>query len=469
VDLTDEPEDDSLEHGTAVCGAVLYGPCNPGKVLNQPKIKVKSFRVFPIPDVNGLDLDLYIILDWIKEVVEADENQHIKTFILSFGPNAPVDDQEIDLFTVMLDQLAYDHDVLFVVAAGNDGDLQTPFNRIQPPSDTVNGLGVGAYTFSNPDLRTIPAKYSCRGPGRPGSLIKPDICAFGGSQEHPFHVLLPGTDGKVAGCWGTSFAAPLIGAIAGQLLYRVPDPDLITCQTAKALIIHHAKRHERWEPFQGWGPMSSNLEELMACSANEVKVLYNGIIDFTRWVRLKIPFPDDLQYNGLVHFQWTFAYACGICEATPDDYTLAGKEIYFRPHSTVFPFSKKGQNSKYVNIKADPGQVNELQDAGWKMGINPKTSRYMREQLLRDKGKWDTIIKGKISLWRSQLNSPVLDIHALSRADWAANRGPSGINYAVVISIKVDSPQIKLYERVRARFPQLVPVELRARARKRIN
>ena len=240
-DLTNLSEEQSaLEHGTAVCGAVLYGPIDINRIA-QPIFKVKSFRVFPIPPVHGADLDLYQVLDWIIDQVEAPENRHIKIYVLSFGPDHPVDDMDINLFTVTLDQLAYDHNVLFIVAAGNRGQENEPFNRIQPPSDIVNGLGIGAYIYDGGGV-PIPTNYSCVGPGRPGSQIKPDICAFGGSPEQPFYVLLSGTNGEVTDECGTSFAAPLVGATAGHLLYRVSDPETITPQTAKALLVHHASR-----------------------------------------------------------------------------------------------------------------------------------------------------------------------------------------------------------------------------------
>ena len=41
----------------------------------------------------------------------------LDVYVLSFGPDMPVDDLEVDLFTVTLDRLAYEFDVLFVVAA----------------------------------------------------------------------------------------------------------------------------------------------------------------------------------------------------------------------------------------------------------------------------------------------------------------------------------------------------------------
>ena len=77
-------------------------------------------------------------------------HNHTETALynLSFGPRGAIVDDDISHFTYALDRLSMlPHHPLFCVAVGNDGDLPYPFNRIQAPSDLVNGLGIGAYTF----------------------------------------------------------------------------------------------------------------------------------------------------------------------------------------------------------------------------------------------------------------------------------------------------------------------------------
>lgn len=350
TDITPEPIDDFFfDHGTAVCGAALYGSCNPESIIEEPKFKVKSFRVFPVPRNKGLDLDLYRVLDWLEEIVRDQNNRDIRIYSLSFGPNNPIEDSEVDRFTVTLDRLAYNYDVLFIVAAGNEGNLQYPLSRIQPPSDLVNGVGVGAFTY-NERREVSPATYCCIGPGRPGSQIKPDISGFGGSKEHPFFVLLARTNSEVAPDQGTSYATPLVALKAGNLLYRASDSDLVTPQTTKALIVHHAKPFERLDHRRyGWGAITDTPEQIMECARNEVKVLYNGVLDLTRWIRLRLPFPNDLSYDGRVLFEWTFIYACDVRIETPDDYTLAGMEVTFRPHTFRFNYEKGKEKGNWMS------------------------------------------------------------------------------------------------------------------------
>src|SRR6266511_1621653 len=63
---------DGIAHGTAVAGAILYGPLNnkDTKVpLSAPPVSVVSFRVLPTSDPN--DIDLYESIDVIEKVVPA--------------------------------------------------------------------------------------------------------------------------------------------------------------------------------------------------------------------------------------------------------------------------------------------------------------------------------------------------------------------------------------------------------------
>ena len=467
TDITPQPIDDFFfEHGTAVCGAALYGSCDPGGNLDQPKLKVKSFRVFPVPRKHGYDLDLYQVLDWLEEIVQDTRNRDIRVYTLSFGPNIPIEDQEVDRFTATLDRLAYHYDVLFFVAAGNDGNLQYPSSRIQPPSDLVNGLGVGAFTMTG-GVSVYPASYCCLGPGRPGSQIKPDISGFGGSDDHPFYVLLAGTNSEAAEDQGTSYATPRIASLAGNLLYRASEPNFVTPQTSKALIIHHAHPFEGLDRTRyGWGAIEHDPEALMECQKNEVKVLYNGILDLTRWARLWLPFPNDLKYEGHVYFEWTFVYACGVRMETPDDYTLAGLEVTFRPHFFQFKYTKDNTSSVLDDRYEE---ADRLEREGWKKSGQPISKSYFREQQLREKGKWDTVLKGKTSVLRKDLDFPVLDVHALGRGEWENRGGPGRINYAAVVSVKVNDQTTNLYERVRLTMRQLVPISLRIRARRHVS
>lgn len=469
-DLTTLPaEDDSLIHGTAVCGAVLYGNYDPSKAYAPPPIMVKSFRIFPVPKDNGFNLELYRVLNWIENTVE--KNPQIKTYVLSFGPDFPIEDDEIDPFTVTLDRLAYEKDILFIVAAGNKGMLASPYNRIQPPSDIINGIGVGAF-MQNVNGDFVPASYSCTGPGRCGNAIKPDVHAFGGDAGQLFNVFLAKSGGKCTGVCGTSFAAPVISSIAGHLLHRVDDHSIITPQTAKALLIHNAIRCDDWDANFGWGVVNKSPDEIMACMSNGVTVIYNGEIDFKRCVRLQIPFFADAVDKGMVTFRWTFVFATGIAPGMPDEYSLAGTDISFRPHSDVYTFTiKKGSKTvtKVADIKKEPAKAMSYVVLGMKRSLHPKTRAPKRnEQQRREEGVWDTVEHCWTKMNVQGVQEPCLDVHALSRSDWEYGpESPGKIRYAAIVSIEF-SRKNALYQLIRDRIPALVPVRLRSEARIRV-
>ena len=468
VDVTSASvREDYLEHGTAVCGAALFGPLSPQQAPPEPRFKVKSFRV--LPPFDGDDpLALYRVLDLVQDIVEREENQHIEIYVMSFGPDTTIDDEEIDRFTVTLDQLAYRENVLFFVAVGNQGMEAHPLNRIQPPSDLVNGVGVGAFTFRKAG-EVVPTEYCCIGPGRPGSRVKPDLSAFGGSDSYPFWVLLPGSDGtEVVPEQGTSFSTPVAASVAGNLLYRCSEPETMSPQTAKALMIHHA------EPFKGelssvrgWGALRATPEDLMLCAQNEVKVLYNGEIGLTRCIRLGLPFPQGLNYEGRVHFRWTIVYSCDVCPNTPDDYTLGGLDLVFRPNAYLYTYSLPGENRKQVDHRQAADLASRLEDNGWRRSENPKSMNFKREHQLREEGKWETVIMGHRATHANNVYRPSLDMHAIPRGDWESS-GPGLISYAAVVSVRVSDKKVELYQRVTEQIRQLVPVRLRARARSRV-
>ena len=151
-----EPTVKGLDHGAGVCGAALYGNLAGKSEIDEvenPVVAVESFRVFPAKKIGNVeaDMQMYTTIDIIEDVIR--ERNDIKLFGLSFGPKGAILDDEINRFTYVCDKLTYDVEEgeinpLFCVAVGNDGNLENPFNRIQSPSDMVNGMAIGAYSIN---------------------------------------------------------------------------------------------------------------------------------------------------------------------------------------------------------------------------------------------------------------------------------------------------------------------------------
>lgn len=424
-----------IQHGLGVSGAILYGDLRDYDEyahLPTPLVNVESYRVLPLTD--STDFDLYDVIDTIESVVPS--RSDIKVFNLSIGPYGPIEDDYISRFTYVIDDLSKNGERLFVVAVGNDGDLSEGSNRIQSPSDTVNGLGVGAYSL-NGNFEKERASYSCVGSGREGSKIKPDILDFGGSNKFPFHLL--GLDGKhrYLAC-GTSFAAPLVSKKAAEVmgLCNMVDP-----LTAKALIVNSAQHpQEIPNKYYGYGLVPKATEEILGCTENKISVLYRSRILPKKYAKLEIPVIGNLDYTGKVKIQWTIVVAANPNPVNTEDYTSIAIEDTFYPNNNKYKLKAPPgvlPKSKTLNIHTQKKEVDELISQGWEFSKYPITHapiKPMKEEERKIDFKWDTILRKEATLNYSSLENPYLVLHAMDR--YVENNISGFFNYSVVVSVE---------------------------------
>jgi len=468
---TEPPSPDWLSHGTAVCSAAIFGSLSPSTSNYSPKTRVRSFRIYPEEPYNSSEnFTLYQIIPKIMSAVEDPKNKHIKVFILSSGPSIPIEDDNINPLTAMIDKLCYEHDILFAIAAGNAGNHSQPYDRIQPPSDCVNGISVGSYAHDAAGTR-IKASYSCNGPGRAGSHIKPDLLGFGGDQFDPFYVQTAYSYPNISikGISGTSFAAPVIGQKSAALLHGVDNATALRPQTAKALLIHDAALNGRLQNCSSWGTCHNSPENILSCYDNEATIIFNGDLPFKKSIILPIPFPEHFSSNIKIDIEWTIVYSTPVAPNAPDEYTIYGSEVHFIPNRYNYNFCLKNPIGTCKRQKVDirnTSIVNQLISEGWTQSKNTITKSYKKEGQLRNEGKWDTVIRGQRSCLSSGLADPYLHLHALSRGYWGhmdIDLLPKSLTYAAIITTRVRSQNINLYNQVRARWPQLIPVRIRSR------
>lgn len=460
----------SIQHGTGVCGAILYGHLG-GKTitdeLENPAVFVESFRVLPtnnqISSVRSAESihGMYETIDQIENTVES--RNDIKLYNLSFGPKEPILDDNISRFTYALDRLTYkveegETNPLFCVAVGNDGNSGEYLNRVQTPSDMVNGLAVGAYTF-NPLNERIRADYSCVGPGREGAKIKPDILEFGGSQDRPF-IKVGVTDNTVAIDAGTSFATPLATGKIGNLMAR---SQRITPHLGRTLLIHNAKNEKGIRDSEcGYGFGEDSVEDILRCDDKRVTILYEGELPAASTVKLPVFCPGVNQAAGKVRIIWTITTIVNPDITDTDAYTNNCIEDTFYPHSTKFNFTKKGQKAIKLNLSnpEESKMVEELLQHGYKMSSVPISGTAKKdntENALRNNDlKWDTIIKKEKSMYAKSLLNPFLTLHAMGRNGYERET----IQYFVVVTIEALGYKGNLYDNVLQTYTNLVPIEI---------
>jgi hypothetical protein len=458
-DLTSKaPVAGCLQHGSAVTAAILFGEIVPGQRLDQPKAQVRHFRAIPGHDTDVSEL--YWLLDRIKEKVEASNAGIVN---LSLGPEVAVEDGEPHRWTAVLDELAYERDILFVSAAGNNGESDDALglNRVQVPGDMVNGLTIGACDTSDETEEWSRPPYSAVGPGRAGLRISPSVVAFGGSDDNPFNRLYG--DGRITVDCGTSYSAPLVVHNLARLATELGDRS--NAATLRAFAAHFAQPHSTLPRLEvGHGRIHANFADNLECDSNEVTVLYQGIIQSGEVIAYQLPVPEQLD-RGKVQIRWTSSYLSPTDPTEAAEYTKIGLESTLRPHASTYSFRDPddAKTQRKVDILHDQAQVAELLKMGWRQSQNPvsrsKSSR-TTEASLRADGKWETLACLKDSMLAKTLWRPRLDISQISREGGTLARDSAPpLEFALLVTVK-SLAGLPVYSQTLNEFPILTALPI---------
>lgn len=459
---------DYIDHGGAVCGAILHGELsgkNANDILPLPEVDVDCFRVLPTTDPN--DFELYEAIDVIEQVVP--NNPDINLYNISFGPTGPILDDDISRFTYSLDTLTGDIDEdhegpLFTIAVGNDGEMPEPFNRVQSPADLVNGLGVGAYAYNNAGER-VRASYSCVGPGREGAKIKPDLLEFGGDLNKPF-VVADMSGNLLTATAGTSFASPLVVHKLSKMLAQSED---ITPHMARMLMLHYAD-HDESQPQEefGFGISPESASDCLSCKENSVTSLYQGILRPAELVSLPIFAPSISEASGYVTVRWTIVAVCSVDPNDTDEYTTSCIQDTFVPHEMKYLFRKDGVGSRTLDLSIPENAVEAaaLLNQGYKksyLPISASAMPYWEESDLRASDfKWDTVISKHKRMRSSSLLQPSLTLQSIFRT----NNNPDALTkYYAAVTVDAPGYPGSLYTSTLQQYQNLAPIRLRIQNR----
>lgn len=400
--------DAHLSHGHDVTSAVLFGTLSPDVAAPRPFAVVDHYRVLD-KDAAADPYELYEVLRRIDGVLKTRLHQF---FNLSIGPYLPVEDDEVHPWTALLDEHLSDGHALASLAVGNTGHLPgaQSESRIQVPADCVNGLSVGAASSVRSGWQR--AYYSSWGPGRSPGVVKPDIVAFGGEDQEQFLVYDRARAPSLAQTCGTSFAAPSALRLAAGV--RAHLGGRVSSLALKALLVHSADQADHNRHEVGWGRIPTGVADIAVCSDGMVRVVYQGELSPSQYLRAAIPLPDE-KLLGRVRIHATFCYATPIEPQDPGSYTTSGLEVTFRPNATKFA--------------SDDSTV-------------AKTSSFFKkgaiatEQALRnDAQKWETTLNADRTFLPKSLFNPVFDIHYNARSAGGAARDADKIGYAMILTI----------------------------------
>jgi len=410
-------------HGTQVTSALLFGSIDKTTPPERPYAAVDHYRVFDKNSVHNHDLP-----DVLARILDVLQREKYNFVNLSIGPHIPIEDDDVHMWTSMLDEYLSNGSVLASIAVGNNGDSDHKSGnaRVQVPADCVNALSVGACDSLGKTWKR--ASYSSIGPGRSPGIIKPDVVAFGGERSEPFWVYDGNTKAIATPTLGTSFAAP--AALRMALGVRAFLGTSLSPLALKALLINRAHPADHDKVEIGWGRVPSSIEELIICKDGTVNVVYQGTLASAQWLRAPIPIPTK-PLNGRVTITATFCFAS---ETDPQDsinYTRSGLDVIFRPDKNA----RKNPDSTY----ADSCSFFKAKEF------------YTESELRKDAHKWETTIHASRRLNGESLSDPAFDIHYNARISGAPRGGHHKIPYALIVSVSAPSVP-DLYDQVAVRY-----------------
>ena len=421
-----------LSHGSEVCATYLFGPYD-GNPLPQPYTNVDLVRVLSPEDA---DPDMFEVLSRIEAVLKLKRYKYIN---LSLGPQMPIDDDDVHVWTSVIDSYLQDGSSLITVAAGNDGDQPGEYGRIQPPSDMVNCLAIGACNSNELDWKR--SSYSCIGPGRSPGIVKPDGVMFGGDRDNLFKVYSPLSDTFV-GTAGTSFAAPYALRVAAGI-DAIADFAL-SVSSIKALLVHHAQQGDHHWHEVGWGRFPINPECVIECRDDEAIIVFQGTLKPSEHLRIPVPVPEQFE-STWVELRATFCICAVTDPEHPLHYTRSGLDISFRPNDEKYAEdAKHASTTSFFSLK----------------------KLYATEQSLReDAHKWETCISRSQRFKKATFKDPVFDVKYHTREQGgAAIEDVPPLTYSLVLSIR-NKGMTDLYNQVLQRYQTLQSIKTRARVR----
>lgn len=259
--------------------------------------------------------------------------------------------------------------------------------------------------------------------------MKPDLVEFGGAVARPFLTIGLGDEPSLTPTGGTSFAAPSALRLGAGV--RAHFGDGMDMLAIRALLIHQAEPAEHPKAEIGRGRIARDLEDLVLCDEDTVRVVYQGRISPAKYVRAPIPLPGE-ELEGMVRVRATLCYVTDTDPHHPGNYTRAGLEPTFRPHS--------GNRKKPDQVHADT-----------KSFFGPSQKGLTELELRRDAWKWENTMHGEIRMHGKNLFEPAFDIHYNSRLESHAHNHTTQLRYALVVTVQAKKVA-DLYDRVLRRY-----------------
>ena len=325
------PKDKDEDHGTFIAGLTISGNTLNGMDVCKELdgCKIIDLDILPIPNVfaNYYTKPLEFFQELETAVKQLKARTGVRIFNFSLNIEEHVSSDGYSPPAKILDRIAEDNDVIFVISAGNTGpnDFRKEWpddasqalsilasarnDIIKKPAESCRNLSVSALNPPHMDdiIPFAPSNYSCRGPGiRVG--LKPELAHVGGSgskhkkKGHGLYSVNP--QGQIIDGCGTSYADPNVAKILATLDHAIEGD--VPRETLIALAIHHARLPDilTQKEFKdiakymvGFGMLGSS-EEILEGSDHSITLVFANRIRPGRKMSFDFIWPTSLVQNG---------------------------------------------------------------------------------------------------------------------------------------------------------------------------
>lgn len=325
------PSDKDENHGTFIAGLAIAGQTLNGNAICREIDGCKIIDLDILPLEHKYDTYFPKPFQFFSELESAVQELKARTGVRVFNFSMNIEEHATttgySLFAQLLDKIAEENDVVFVISAGNTRPVDM---RREWPEDTIEALKILA--SSRNDTIKKPAEscrnvsvsalnpphvdgvvpyalsnYSCRGPGlRVG--LKPDFAHVGGAGTiHPTlgHGLLSLDDtGKIVDGCGTSYAAPNVAKTLASLDHVIEGS--VSRETLIGLGIHHASMPDSLNDknlrnvtkhLVGFG-MPKGSEEILNGTPSAITLVFANRATSGHKLSFKFSWPPSLVRDG---------------------------------------------------------------------------------------------------------------------------------------------------------------------------
>lgn len=325
------PMDKDENHGTFIAGLAISGNALNGNAV------CKEFDGCKIIDLDILPKSAVFAnyytkpLDFFNElesaVRELKARTGVRVFNFSLNIEEHVSSDGYSPPAKILDRIAEDNDVIFIISAGNTGgnDFRKEWPKdvsealsilaasrndiLKKPAESCRNLSVAA--LNPPNMNGIipfaPSNYSCRGPGiRVG--LKPDLAHVGGAGtvigDKGHGLFSINTKGEVVDGCGTSYAAPNVAKTLASLDQAIEGD--VSRESLMALAVHHAalpdilndkKFKDVAKHLVGYGIPGSS-EEILEGNDHSITLVFANRIRHGNKMSFKFTWPASLVMSG---------------------------------------------------------------------------------------------------------------------------------------------------------------------------